>query len=52
MPSETGPCGPCIGFFLDCSDNNDGVDSVRNITDGKLVDICRLMFVEVGFLFF
>ncbi|ONM02490.1 Alanine--tRNA ligase [Zea mays] len=46
MPGETGPCGPCIGFFLDCSDNNDGVDSVRNITDGKLVEICRLVFVE------
>ncbi|PWZ54471.1 Alanine--tRNA ligase [Zea mays] len=46
MAGETGPCGPCIGFFLDCSDNNDGVDSVRNITDGKLVEICRLVFVE------
>jgi hypothetical protein len=44
--------GHVLVFFLDCSDNNDGVDSVRNITDGKLVDICRLVFVEVGFLFF
>lgn len=46
MAGETGPCGPCIGFFHDCSDNNDGVDSVRNITDAKLVEICRLVFVE------
>ncbi|PWZ54472.1 Alanine--tRNA ligase [Zea mays] len=46
MAGETGPCGPCIGFFLDCSDNDDGVDFVRNITDGKLVEICRLVFVE------
>ncbi|ONM02476.1 Alanine--tRNA ligase [Zea mays] len=38
--------GHVLVFFLDCSDNNDGVDSVRNITDGKLVDICRLVFVE------
>ncbi|KAL5681793.1 hypothetical protein ACJX0J_008178, partial [Zea mays] len=46
MADETGPCGPCIGFFHDCSDNNDGVDSVRNITNAKLVEICRLVFVE------
>lgn len=48
MAGETGPCGPCIGFFLDCSDNDDGVDFVRNITDGKLVEICRLVFVEMA----
>lgn len=52
MAGEAGPCGPCIAFFLDCSDNHDGAGSVRNITDGKLVEICRLVFVEVGFLFF
>ncbi|WVZ95630.1 hypothetical protein U9M48_041364 [Paspalum notatum var. saurae] len=46
MAGETGPCGPCIGFFLDCSDNSDGIGSVRSITDGKLVEICRLVFVE------
>ncbi|KAK3150539.1 hypothetical protein QOZ80_3AG0234470 [Eleusine coracana subsp. coracana] len=46
MAGETGPCGPCIGFFFDCSDNHDSVGSVRDITDGKFVEICRLVFVE------
>ena len=51
MTGETGPCGPCIGFFFDCSDNQDGVGSVINIKDGKFIEISRLVFVEVGFLF-
>lgn len=46
MTGETGPCGPCIGFFFDCSDSQDGVGSVMNITDDKFVEICRLVFVE------
>ncbi|VAI27479.1 unnamed protein product [Triticum turgidum subsp. durum] len=47
MTGETGPCGPCIGFFFDCSDSKDGVGSVINIKDGKFIEISRLVFVEV-----
>ncbi|XP_037439436.1 uncharacterized protein LOC119307462 isoform X2 [Triticum dicoccoides] len=46
MTGETGPCGPCIGFFFDCSDSKDGVGSVINIKDGKFIEISRLVFVE------
>ncbi|GJN09020.1 hypothetical protein PR202_ga26987 [Eleusine coracana subsp. coracana] len=36
MAGETGPCGPCIGFFFDCSDNHDSVGSFDRQADGVL----------------